>query len=152
MARVTVEDCVKHIPNRFELVILSAHRTRQISSGAPLAVERDNDKNPVVALREIAGEHVTPEALTESLLKSYRKHTEMDATEREMAEMLAGEQGPLPEDLAMLSMNEHEFHAITEEPDFEEEEEDAEEEDEEAEEGDSSFEDELEDEEEINKL
>ena len=58
MARVTVEDCIDKLPNRFELVLLSAHRARMISQGAPLTVERDNDKNPVVALREIADETI----------------------------------------------------------------------------------------------
>ena len=65
MARVTVEDCVDKVPNRFELVMLAAHRARSLASGAPLTVERDNDKNPVVALREIAEETLTADQLRE---------------------------------------------------------------------------------------
>jgi DNA-directed RNA polymerase subunit omega len=115
MARVTVEDCLKYIPNHFELSILASHRARQISSGAPLTVERNNDKNAVVSLREIAESTVTPQALRESKLKSYQKHSEMDATERAMADMLASEQGPLPEELAMISATEREVQTLVEE-------------------------------------
>ena len=78
MARVTVEDCVLKIPNRFELVMLAAQRARHISAGAPLAVDRDNDKNPVVALREIAEETVALEDLEESLIKSMQKYVQME--------------------------------------------------------------------------
>jgi len=67
MARVTVEDCVDKVPNRFELVALAAHRARMIAAGAPITVERENDKNPVVALREIADESVRPDELREDL-------------------------------------------------------------------------------------
>ena len=63
MARVTVEDCVDKVPNRFELVMLAAHRARSLASGAPISIDRDNDKNPVVALREIAEETLTADAL-----------------------------------------------------------------------------------------
>ena len=70
MARVTVEDCVDKVPNRFELVLLSAHRARAMSAGAELTVDRDNDKNPVVALREIAERTITPEDLREDLIGS----------------------------------------------------------------------------------
>jgi len=73
MARVTVEDCVDKIPNRFDLVLLAAQRARQISGGAELMVDRDRDKNPVVALREIADEHVMPAELQESLLSSLQR-------------------------------------------------------------------------------
>ena len=73
MARVTVEDCVQRVPNRFNLVLLSAHRARAISAGASLTVDRDNDKNPVVALREIADETVRPKHLHESLVSSLQK-------------------------------------------------------------------------------
>jgi DNA-directed RNA polymerase subunit omega len=73
MARVTVEDCVDKIPNRFDLVLLAAHRARQISGGAELTIDRDRDKNPVVALREIAEETVTPSLLNESAVSGLQK-------------------------------------------------------------------------------
>lgn len=73
MARVTVEDCVDKVPNRFDLVLLSAQRARQISAGAELTVDRDRDKNPVVALREIAEQTVTPTAMTEALVASMQR-------------------------------------------------------------------------------
>ena len=73
MARVTVEDCVEKLPNRFELVMLASQRARRIGTGAPLTVDRDNDKNPVVALREIADETVDPAGLKEDLTQSYQK-------------------------------------------------------------------------------
>ncbi|WP_068085599.1 MULTISPECIES: DNA-directed RNA polymerase subunit omega [Novosphingobium] len=73
MARVTVEDCVDKIPNRFDLVLLAAQRAREISGGAELTLERDRDKNPVVALREIAEENVTPKVLKEALVTSLQR-------------------------------------------------------------------------------
>jgi DNA-directed RNA polymerase subunit omega len=73
MARVTVEDCVEKVPNRFDLVLLAAHRARMLASGAPLAVARDNDKNPVVALREIADAGLEPDRLREELVTSLQK-------------------------------------------------------------------------------
>jgi len=76
MARVTVEDCIEKVPNRFELVLLAAYRARQISQGAPLTVDRDNDKNSVVALREIAESTVNPDDLEEQLIHSMQKLTE----------------------------------------------------------------------------
>lgn len=81
MARVTVEDCVDKVPNRFELVLLSAQRSRQISSGAEIKVERDNDKNPVVALREIADEVMEPAALKEALVHGMQRNVEVDEPE-----------------------------------------------------------------------
>lgn len=78
MARITVEDCVTQVPNRFDLVLYAAQRARQVSAGAPLLVERDNDKNPVVSLREIAEEKVTPEALREAVVASLQKQVERD--------------------------------------------------------------------------
>jgi DNA-directed RNA polymerase subunit omega len=81
MARITVEDCVDKVPNRFELVLLSAHRARMISSGSPLTVDRENDKNPVVALREIADQNVSPEDLNEDLIHSLQKYVEVDEPE-----------------------------------------------------------------------
>jgi DNA-directed RNA polymerase subunit omega len=82
MARVTVEDCIDKLPNRFELVLLSAHRARMISQGAPLSVERDNDKNPVVALREIADEMVNTDDLREEYIHAMQKHVEVDEPEQ----------------------------------------------------------------------
>ena len=96
MARVTVEDCVDKITNRFELVLLAAHRARAITSGAGLVVDRDNDKNPVVALREIASSKVKPEILKEEFLSSLQRHIETDEPEAEKA---AAESVDTPESL-----------------------------------------------------
>ena len=85
MARVTVEDCIEKVPNRFSLVLLAAHRARGISAGSPLLVDRDNDKNPVVALREIASTRVKPEGLKEEFLTSLQRHIETDEPEAEKA-------------------------------------------------------------------
>ncbi|PCI34055.1 MAG: DNA-directed RNA polymerase subunit omega [Alphaproteobacteria bacterium] len=91
MARVTVEDCVDVVPNRFELVLLAAQRARQISSGAPILVERDNDKNPVVALRELADEELTADDLQESLIHGLQKNVEVDEPEEDdISLLLAG--------------------------------------------------------------
>lgn len=93
MARVTVEDCVDKVPNRFELVLLTAHRARAISSGAPLTVDRDNDKNPVVALREIAEGAIPAERLEDLLIHSMQRHVEVDEPEEEDPSLLeAGRQ------------------------------------------------------------
>src|SRR5436190_6923338 len=81
MARVTVEDCVVKVPNRFELVLLAAQRAREVTSGAPLTVDRDDDKNPVVALREIADETIQLTHLKDSLVRGMQKHIEMDEPE-----------------------------------------------------------------------
>ncbi len=83
MARVTVEDCVERVPNRFELVMLAAKRSREISSGSVLTVERDNDKNPVCALREIADETVPLDDLREELVRGLQKHIEVDEPEED---------------------------------------------------------------------
>jgi DNA-directed RNA polymerase subunit omega len=83
MARVTVEDCVIKIPNRFDLVMVAAQRAREISAGAALTIDRDNDKNPVVALREIADETVSTSELQESLVESMQKHIEVDEPEED---------------------------------------------------------------------
>jgi len=88
MARVTVEDCVEKVPNRFGLVLLAAHRARGISSGSALLVDRDNDKNPVVALREIADDVLVPEDLREGLIASLQRVDERSEAEEE-AETLA---------------------------------------------------------------
>ncbi|UIJ70565.1 DNA-directed RNA polymerase subunit omega [Aurantimonas sp. HBX-1] len=81
MARVTVEDCVDKVENRFELVLLASHRARQIAQGQQITIDRDNDKNPVVALREIADETLSPGDLKEDLIHSLQKHVEVDEPE-----------------------------------------------------------------------
>jgi DNA-directed RNA polymerase subunit omega len=81
MARVTVEDCVVKVPNRFQLVLLAAQRAREITSGSPLSIDRDDDKNPVVALREIADETVSLEHLKTSVVRGMQKHVEIDEPE-----------------------------------------------------------------------
>jgi DNA-directed RNA polymerase subunit omega len=92
MARVTVEDCILKIPNRFDLVMLAAQRARNISAGAPLTVARDNDKNPVVALREIADTTVDFQELENTLVRGLQKHVEIDEPEEETVDMLAIQQ------------------------------------------------------------
>ena len=88
MARVTVEDCIDKVENRFDLVLLASHRARMISSGSQITVERDNDKNPVVALREIADTTVSPGDLKEDLIHSLQKYVEVDEPERHAAPLL----------------------------------------------------------------
>ena len=94
MARVTVEDCIDKVENRFDLVLLASHRARMISSGTQITVERDNDKNPVVALREIADEAVSPEDLKEELVHSLQKYVEVDEPEAEPVPMIASSSTP----------------------------------------------------------
>jgi len=94
MARVTVEDCVDKVENRFELVLLAGHRARQISSGGQITIDRDNDKNPVVALREIADETLSPEDLFEDLIHSHQHQVEVDEPEHEMEQAPAAVEGP----------------------------------------------------------
>jgi DNA-directed RNA polymerase subunit omega len=91
MARVTVEDCIERIPNRFELVLLAAQRARDIAAGSPLTMDRDNDKNPVVALREIAEETVGPDDLTGGLIQGLQKHVETDEPEEDEFDALAAQ-------------------------------------------------------------
>ncbi|MDX3927359.1 MAG: DNA-directed RNA polymerase subunit omega [Shinella sp.] len=91
MARVTVEDCIDKVDNRFELVLLASHRARLISQGAAITVDRDNDKNPVVALREIADETLSPDDLKEDLIHSLQKHVEIDEPEPDPASLVAAE-------------------------------------------------------------
>jgi DNA-directed RNA polymerase subunit omega len=100
MARVTVEDCILKIPNRFELVLLAAQRARAVSSGAALTVDRDNDKNPVVALREIADETVDIEGLRQRMIGGMQKHVEVDEPEEDnmAALMQSGEWAGVPQD------------------------------------------------------
>ena len=89
MARVTVEDCVDKVPNRFELVLIAAHRARAITNGNAITVEPDNDKNPVIALREIADETIAVEDIREGLIHSIQKNVEVDEPEAEAAPALA---------------------------------------------------------------
>ncbi len=91
MARVTVEDCVEKIPNRYELLLVAAQRAKDISAGAPIKVERDNDKNSVVALREIAEGHANIEDLQRSLVMGLQKYVEVEEPEEEELEIIAAE-------------------------------------------------------------
>lgn len=101
MARVTVEDCVDKVPNRFELVILAAHRAREISSGSAATVDRDNDKNPVVALREIADETQSSDDLRERLIESNQNQIEIDEPEEDAMALLMGQEADKPEEDSM---------------------------------------------------
>ena len=96
MARVTVEDCIDKVDNRFELVLLASHRARLISSGSPLTVARDRDKNPVVALREIADETIAPGDLKEQLIHSLQKYVEVDEPEAETVPLLGSTAAAIP--------------------------------------------------------
>jgi len=98
MARVTVEDCVDKVPNRFELVMLAAHRAREISAGAPITVDRDNDKNPVVSLREIADETQRADDLRERLIESNQSQIEVDEPEEDSMALLMGSEADKPVD------------------------------------------------------
>lgn len=89
MARVTVEDCIDKVDNRFELVLLAGHRARLISQGQLITIDRDNDKNPVVALREIADETLSPGDLKEDLIHSLQKHVEVDEPEADQPALTA---------------------------------------------------------------
>jgi DNA-directed RNA polymerase subunit omega len=104
MARVTVEDCVLKVPNRFELVLLASQRARDIAAGAPISLDRDNDKNPVVALREIADETVQLDHLKNAVITGMQKHVEIDEPEDEGDVDLASQQWPV--DLARVSGDE----------------------------------------------
>ena len=95
MARVTVEDCVDKVPNRFELVLLAAHRARSIANGAHITVEPDNDKNPVISLREIADKTIPPDDLREGLIHSIQKNVEVDEPEKAAAPSLPQERRPV---------------------------------------------------------
>lgn len=104
MARVTVEDCIDKVDNRFDLVMLAAHRARTIAAGSPITVERENDKNPVVALREIAAQTVSTADLYEEAIESHQRHIEVDEPEEDnMAQLMGAEperaqQPPQPND------------------------------------------------------
>jgi DNA-directed RNA polymerase subunit omega len=101
MARVTVEDCVVQIPNRFELVLIAAQRARDIAAGAPISLDRDNDKNPVVALREIADKMVSLDNLQNAVITAMQKHVEIDEPEEEGDLDVGSQQWPV--DLARVS-------------------------------------------------
>ncbi len=90
MARVTVEDCVDKVPNRFELVLLAAHRAREIAAGSAPTVDRDNDKNPVVSLREIAEETQQADDLRERMIESHQTQIEVDEPEEDAMSLLMG--------------------------------------------------------------
>jgi DNA-directed RNA polymerase subunit omega len=98
MARVTVEDCIDKVENRFELVLLAAHRARMVSSGSQITIDRDNDKNPVVALREIAERTISPGDLKEDLIHSLQKYVEVDEPEPETVPMITGAAGNMEAD------------------------------------------------------
>jgi DNA-directed RNA polymerase subunit omega len=102
MARVTVEDCVDKVTNRFDLVLLASHRARMIASGQPLTIDRDNDKNPVVALREIADESVAPDDLREDLIHSLQKYVEVDEPENEAVPLIGSGEGRPDDDSSVV--------------------------------------------------
>ena len=106
MARVTVEDCVDKVTNRFELVLFAAHRARGMSAGAELLVDRDNDKNPVVALREIADEKLVPDEVREDLIGSLQKQVDVDEPEDDVvapATIPAGDANTSQEEMTAMS-------------------------------------------------
>ncbi|MGI2035651.1 DNA-directed RNA polymerase subunit omega [Rhizobium panacihumi] len=118
MARVTVEDCIDKVDNRFELVLLASHRARQISQGASITIDRDNDKNPVVALREIADETLSPDDLKEDLIHSLQKHVEVDEPEPDPSSLISAnaaadgiEEEDAPEAVNFDQMSEEELLA-----------------------------------------
>jgi DNA-directed RNA polymerase subunit omega len=115
MARVTIEDCIDKLPNRFELVLLAGHRARLVSQGAPLTIDRDNDKDPVVALREIASETINKDDLREEFIHAMQKHVEIDEAEETDVPLL-GQSGDMvmvndagEEDAPMEQMTEEEL-------------------------------------------
>jgi DNA-directed RNA polymerase subunit omega len=108
MARVTVEDCIDKVDNRFELVLLASHRARLISQGAPITIDRDNDKNPVVALREIAEETLSPGDLKEDLIHSLQKHVEVDEPENAPSAITADD-----EDKVAMASDESDDDTVT---------------------------------------
>ncbi|MBC6441804.1 MAG: DNA-directed RNA polymerase subunit omega [Rhodobacteraceae bacterium] len=105
MARVTVEDCVDKIPNRFELVMLAAHRARDLSTGADITVARDGDKNPVVALREVADETLTADQLREAAIESHQTQIEIDEPEDDNMALLMGAAQDKPEEDSLSEEN-----------------------------------------------
>jgi DNA-directed RNA polymerase subunit omega len=110
MARVTIEDCIDKLPNRFELVLLAAHRARLVSQGAPLTVDRDRDKDPVVSLREIAAETINKDDLREEFIHAMQKHVEVDEPEETEMPLIA-QSG----DMSNVNSTEDTFEQMTEE-------------------------------------
>jgi DNA-directed RNA polymerase subunit omega len=110
MARVTIEDCIDKLPNRFELVLLAAHRARLVSQGAPLTVDRDRDKDPVVSLREIAAETINKDDLREEFIHAMQKHVEVDEPEETEMPLIA-QSG----DMSNVNAAEEVFEQMTEE-------------------------------------
>ena len=92
MARVTVEDCIQLVPNRFELVTVAAQRAKELSAGAMLTVDRDRDKNPVVALREIAEQNISPDVLRETIIRGLQKNLPVEDSEEDLESILAQDQ------------------------------------------------------------
>ena len=114
MARVTVEDCIDKVDNRFELVLLASHRARQISSGQEITVPRDNDKNPVVALREIAEETLSPGDLKEDLIHSLQQHVEVDEPEGERVIEMGSDDGLMDDGMDAPVVQEITFDTLSE--------------------------------------
>jgi DNA-directed RNA polymerase subunit omega len=116
MARVTIEDCIDKLPNRFELVLLSAHRARMISQGAPITLDRDNDKDPVVSLREIADETINKDDLREEFIHAMQKHVEVDEPEPVNVPLLTSDvAGTVGEKIAAPEDDSADFAQMTEE-------------------------------------
>lgn len=118
MARVTVEDCILKVPNRFELILAASQRARELGSGAAMMVDRDNDKFPVVALREIADTDISIDSLTESLIKNHQKVIEVEEDEEEIIDVMEGENEwaavaseAVEADVAEAGMQEEDFGA-----------------------------------------
>jgi DNA-directed RNA polymerase subunit omega len=116
MARVTVEDCIEKVPNRFSLVLLAAHRARQISGGGALLVDRDNDKDPVVALREIADDAVDPADLKDELVAGLREVRPHAVREEEEADLAALEAPVIATEEEVLRALQQEQEAVREDP------------------------------------
>lgn len=125
MARVTVEDCVLRVPNRFDLVMVAAQRARDVAAGAQLTLERDNDKNPVIALREIADGTVDTDALNQALVKGLQKVVEMDEPEEDDGGFGAGKTELLsdlmPSEAAGVTQEDEETEVEPEDEEIEEE-------------------------------
>ncbi len=115
MARVTIEDCIDKLPNRFELVLLAAHRARLVSQGSPLTVDRDRDKDPVVALREIAAETINKDDLREEYIHAMQKHVEVDEPEETEVPLIAQSGDMSVVDDQGQSQDTAEFEQMTEE-------------------------------------
>ena len=111
MARVTVEDCIDKVDNRFELVLIASHRARMLAAGSPITIDRDRDKNPVVALREIADSTISPDDMKEDLIHSLQKYVEVDEPEPDTVPMIAAPGGAETDDVnvAMDRMSEEDL-------------------------------------------